>query len=335
MTTCHARGMAVTLIVGPEDFLAERAVAAALAGAERAEVDGADERAAVLLRDAMSPTLFGDAPTVVVRNLDQLDDDAAAVVKASVAEGADLILIHPGGVKGKALLTAVRAAGATEVACTAPKRGPETADFIAREFARHRRAVTGDATTALAEAIGTDLRMLSSAISQMCADLDADPIGAAEVHTFFGGVAEVTSFQISDAVWDRRATDALRDLRWALNSGERGRTGPALISSLAGGVRSLARLSGAPRTLSEGQLAAEIGAPPWKIKVLRRQLNRWTGASLAAATLRLAAADAAAKGGVLEGESLDPVQKDAMLESLIVSLATQGAPARTAGTSDS
>lgn len=315
--------MAVTLIVGPEEFLAERAMSVALAGNERVEVDGSDDRAAGLLREAMSPTLFGDAPVTVVRNLDQLDDEAAAVVKQAIADGVDLVLVHPGGVKGKALLTAIRASGAVEVSCTAPKRGPETADFIAREFAQHRRKGTSDAAAALAEAVGSDLRMLSAAISQMCADLDADPIDASHVQTFFSGVADVSSFQISDAVWDRRGADALRDLRWAQQAGDRGRMGPALIASLAGGVRSLARLSAAPRSVPEAQLAAEVGAPPWKIKVMRRQLNRWTGAGLAAATLRLAAADAAAKGGVLEGESLDPAQKDAMLESLVVALAAQ------------
>jgi len=321
------------LIVGAEEFLAERAASAAVARADRVDVDGAEESAAALLRDAMSPTLFGDTPVVVVRNIDQLDDAAAAVVKEALGEGLELVLLHPGGVKGKALLTAIRAAGAREVTCVAPKRGPETADFITREFASHKRAVTAAAISALAEAIGNDPRMLSSAISQMCADLDADAIDAAEVRTFFDGVAEVTSFQISDAVWDRRAADALRDLRWSLQSGDRGRTGPALIASLSGGVRSLGRLSAAPRSASEGQLAAEVGAPPWKIKILRRQLNRWNGAGLAASVLRLAAADAAAKGGVLEGESLDPVQKDAMLEALVLALATQGAPGRTANTS--
>lgn len=318
--------MPATLVIGPEEFLAERAVAAAVGAAERVDVDGSAEGAAGLLREALSPTLFGAAPTVVVRQLDAVDDEAAAVLRQALADDAALVLVHPGGVKGKALLTAVRSAGATEVACTAPRRGPETTDFIVREFARHRRKASADAVSAVAEALGTDLRMVCAAISQICADVDADPVAAEDVHTFFGGVAEVTSFQISDAVWDRRAADALRDLRWSVQGADRGRSGPALVAGLAGSLRSLARLSSAPRSMSEAQLAAEVGAPPWKIKVLRRQLSRWRGGQLAAAAVRLAAADAAVKGGVREGESLDPVQKQALLEELILRTAGERSP---------
>ena len=332
----HADSMAtpapVTLVSGPEEFLAERAVRDVVLAArkvdpsiERRDVEGSAEGAAGLLREALSPTLFGDAAVVVVNGIEGLDDAGQTAVRAALADlpnGIYLVLVHPGGVKGKALLTDIRKSGAAEVDCATLKRGSDTIDFITREFVRHGRKATREAINALYESLGQDLRMLAAAVSQVCADLDEEPIDADHVHFYFDGVAEVSSFQIADAVWDRRPKDALRDLRWAMETGDRNRIGPSLVSGLSGGLRSLARYTGVSHSMSEGQIAGEIGVPPWKVKVIKRQAARWRPAQLAQATLLLAAADGATKGGVRHGESLDPVQKAAMLESLVVKIAS-------------
>jgi DNA polymerase-3 subunit delta len=74
-----------------------------------------------------------------------------------------------------------------------------------------------------------------------------------------------------------------------------------------------------PPGASEADIAREAGVPPWKVKVLRRQWSRWSGDQrrLAAAAVALAEADAAMKGGVGQGTSLDAEQKLLALEILV------------------
>ena len=93
----HAGSMAtpapVTLVSGPEEFLAERAVRDVVLAArkvdpsiERRDVEGSAEGAAGLLREALSPTLFGDAAVVVVNGIEGLDDAGQTAVRAALAD---------------------------------------------------------------------------------------------------------------------------------------------------------------------------------------------------------------------------------------------------------
>lgn len=326
----------ITLVIGPEDLLVERAVSDVVRAvrrdeptAERRLVDATQESAASVLAEALSPTLFGDVGVVVVTALDQADADLAAAVRAAVdspPEHVWLVLVHPGGVKGKALLTAVRAAKPkpVEVSCTSIKGRREAAEFLSRELAHHRRTATREAISTLVDALGADARMLASAASQLAADVEHDPIGVDDVTQNFAGVSEVTGFQISDAIWDRRPREALRDLRWTAETGDRARIGPATVGAVASGLRALIRYAGAARGAPEPEVARQVGVPPWKLRTLRGQLARWRPDQLAAAVLRLSATDAAVKGGLREGENLDPVQKLLALERLVVD--TTGLP---------
>jgi DNA polymerase-3 subunit delta len=230
-----------------------------------------------------------------------------------------LVLTHPGGVKGKALLDAIRASGAEVVDCAPIKKGKVTTEFLTREFALHKRKVTALAVTALYESVGNDLGLLAGAVSQLCSDVDANPIDIDDVHDYFAGVADVSGFAISDAVWDRKYVEALRTLRQAMLTSDGGRVGPMTVASLASGLRTLVRVGGLPPGTSQAVVAKEAGVPPWKVEPLRRQWTRWSGDQrrLAAAVVALADADGAMKGGVLEGSSLDPEQKLLALEALV------------------
>ena len=87
--------------------------------------------------------------------------------------------------------------------------------------------------------------------------------------------------------------DALEQLRWALATG----VAPVLITSaLAQGVRSLAKVGGAPRGLRGAGLAKELGMPPWKIDRVRQQLRGWSAEGVAEALQVVAETDAQVKG---------------------------------------
>ena len=90
-----------------------------------------------------------------------------------------------------------------------------------------------------------------------------------------------------------RLAPALEQLRWALATG----VPPVLITSaLAQGIRLLGRVGAAPRGKNSAALAAEVGAPPWKIDRVRQQLRGWAPDGVAQALQAVAEADAQIKG---------------------------------------
>lgn len=314
------------LVTGAETFLAERAcqrivreARAAEAGTERYDIVASSDGAASELLQACGPTLFGDGAVVLLDGIEDAGEDVQRVVLQVLAEDPDqvtLVLVHGGGVKARGFVDKCRKAVGTVVAVERPK-GRAVDDFIAGEFAMHRRKATSAAMTALRSAIGDDARALAAAVSQLASDVDADPIDAADVAQYHEGVAGASAWTISDAVWEGRAVPALIALRWALDADPG--FGPAVVASAAGALRSLVRLAGAPPGMADADLAREIGAQPWKIRTLRDQLRRWKPAALADAAVLLAALDAQMKGG--DGVGLDPVQKQVVLETTLLRIA--------------
>lgn len=320
----------ITLITGPEAILVDRAVSDVVAairkdekGAEKRTIMGSEE-ATGLIADGLAPTLFGDPIILVIRGIEMLDDDGADLIKSALGDlpdGVWLVLVHGGGVKGKTLLTAVRASGAAEIECPELKRGRDTIDFLTKEFAKRKRSATRDAVAALYDSVGHDLRLLVAAVTQLMDDVQTNPIELADVRNYFGGVAEVSSFAIADAVWNKDPIGALAKLRWSAETMGRSAVGPATVAALAGGLRSLVAIAAVPPGVSDQIAAKEAGVPPWKVKTLRQQRQRWRGEQLAAAAVRLADADAAMKGGLGLGANLDPGQKMLALERLVVDIA--------------
>jgi len=328
----------ITLAMGAETLLVDRAVArvsmavrAADPSVQRTVIGAADESGSYELREACAPNLFGDGGIVIVTGIDAADDAMAKAIREVIADLSDnvyLVLTHPGGVKGKALVDHIKAADADVVDCAAVKRGKATLEFISREFAHHKRKATPGALAAIYESVGQDLGLLAGAVSQLVADLDANPIDIDDVREYFAGVADVSGFTISDAVWDRRYGAALLSLRQAVLSTDAARIGPMLTSSLANGLRSMVRVGGMPPGASQQVVAKEAGVPPFKVEALRRQWAKWSGDQrrLAAAVIALADADGAVKGGVLEGSSLDPAQKLLALEILVATTSAAAQP---------
>lgn len=303
----------VTLVVGEEEFLVERAVRqaataarAALAGpgtGTGAGDDGGDLHeleASVLaqgeLNSLTSPSLFGGGAIVIVRNAQNATKDIAqdlVTYAKAPAPDAAVIVTHAGGAKGKALVTDLAKAGARQVDCPKLTRVSERMEFIRAEFRRVGRQADQAAVQALLDAVGGDLRELASAVDQLANDTEGR-INAPTVAKYYKGRAEATGFSVADAAVEGRLADALEQLRWALATG----TSPVLINSaLATGVRLLGRVGGAPRNASPNALAAEVGAPPWKIDRVRQQLRGWHPDGVAKALQAVAEADAQVKGG--------------------------------------
>jgi DNA polymerase III subunit delta len=293
----------VVLVVGGEDLLAERAVAAVV-GAARAEdpelvvenLEAAGYESGRLLLLA-SPSLFGGGMVIVANGVETANDafvtDATAYLKAP-APDVCVVLRHSGGPRARPLLEAARAAGAPEAACQPISRDEEKVDFVTAEFRRLGRKASPQAVRALVDAVGSDLRELASACSQLAEDAEGTGrVEVAEVELRFGGRVEVTGFRVADAAVAGQAEQALALLRHALATG----ADPVpLVAALAAKVRALAKVSVAGRGKS-ADLAAALGMAPWQVDRARRELTGWREAGLAEAVLALAEADAAVKGG--------------------------------------
>jgi DNA polymerase III subunit delta len=296
----------VTVVVGDEELLVERAVralvAAASAAAEAADAEAIDlhDSAVASLAPGQlpvlaAPSLFGGDTVVVLRGAQDAGKDVAAEIDqlaATAGEGLVLILTHAGGARGKALLASLLAAGARRVDCPAVKRFGERLDFLRAEFAAAGRRADDSGLRALLDAVGNDLRELAAACSQLAADTTGT-INQEVVARYYRGRAEATGFTVADRACEGKLAEALEQLRWALATG----TSPVLVSSaLAQGIRSLGLVGSAGRGKSPAALAAELGMPPWKIDRVRQQLRGWSSAGLGQAHAAVAEADAQVKG---------------------------------------
>lgn len=297
---------AVHLILGDEDLLAERATAAVVAAARATDPDvevrqytGGDLVPGELA-EMLSPSLFGGRRVLVVRSTqDAKKDVVAALLAYAAAPDPEVVLVaqHAGGAKGKALADGLRGAGASVVTVARITRPRERVEFVNAEIRRlGGRAGEGAAET-LIEAVGTDLRELVAACSQLVADTGGHVDGRT-VARYYRGRAEVSGFTVADAAMVGDVSGALEALRWALHIG----VDPVPIAdALADGVRTVARVASAGRG-STHQIAGNLGLPPWKVERAQRQARGWTADALVDAMRVAAECNAAVKGGADDRE---------------------------------
>jgi len=314
----NSRIAPVTVIVSDEELLVERAVLAVVAQAAAPLAAGADDggeaadirdvRAADLrpgeLSGLTAPSLFGGGCLVVVRSAQDATKDVAAELArlaAAPPPGVALVLTHSGAARNKSLAS-VAGQGVRRIDCPAVKRFGERLDFVRAEFARAGRKADDGGLRGLLDAVGTDLRELAAACSQLAADTTG-VINHAAVARYYRGRAEATGFTVADRAVEGKLADALEQLRWALSTG----VSPVLITSaLAQGVRALGRVGTAARLRGPDALAAELGMPPWKVDRVRQQLRGWTAEGVARAHAAIARADAEVKGeGASAGYALE------------------------------
>lgn len=292
----------VTLVTGAEQFLRERAVADVLARSRQAdpEVDvswlSAPQTTPAELFETLSPSLFAASRVAVLTELDQAADELNEVlvdVAERPPEGAVVVLVHPGGTKGKRLLDSLRTRTVAEVRCDTLRRSEELLDFVAAEARRHSGRVDRAAAARLVEVLGNDLRGLASMTEQLVADGEGT-VTTALVDQYVEGRADVKGWTVADLTVTGQTSQALAELRWALAGGT---DGVLIVGAVAGSLRTLVRLSAMPRGHRDADVARDLKVPSWKVRVLRSQLRGWTVDGLERALKAVAHADLAIKGG--------------------------------------
>jgi DNA polymerase-3 subunit delta len=292
----------VTLVVGDEELLVARAVQRAVQAARAAGGDDDvvvdDVEAGELdvhdLAEMTSPSLFGDARVVVVRNAQDASKELAAALAAEAADAggdAALVVIHAGGAKGKAILDQLKSAGTQVVYAPRIKSVRDREEFVVDEVREAGGSIDRDAAVDLVASIGADLRELSTACVQLVADV-GPRLTTEHVAAYYRGRAESTGFAVADRAVEGDVSAALETLRWAFATG----VDPVLISAaLAANLRTIGIVGAAGRG-SPDILSGPLGMPPWKIRRAQGWVKRWKPDALAVAVQAVAAADAGIKG---------------------------------------
>ncbi|MFM2128120.1 MAG: hypothetical protein RIQ86_633 [Actinomycetota bacterium] len=291
----------IYLLLGSEAALADRALGKLLAELkqERAEITTlfAGEVSVGEISDALSPSLFSERRALILRDLQDLAEEAKnEITRYLDATDATLtlVLVHKGGVKGKALLDQIKKAKPEIIACEPLKKESEKEEFVRNLFLDLGRKASPAAVNALVNATGTDLRELSAAVAQLASDSPAGLIEESHVNKYHQGKVETTGFDVADKVMEGNLPESLITLRHAITTG----TDPVMITSaIASSLRGIAKVSGSNRGQKSFELAGELGMAPWQIDKARRQLNGWNANTLTAAVAAIAKCDAQVKGG--------------------------------------
>ncbi len=315
--------MGITFLQGGEAILAERAITEILernVGAVVTQLT-AGEIDLGAITDALAPSLFGDERVIVVKEIQDLGADLADEIASYIEdpeESVELVLWHKGGIKGKALVDKIKKTNPKIIACDALKKDGDKAEFIRQEFHRLGRKVSTEAVQALIDALGSDMREVSGAVSQLASDVAAGKnIDESAVAKYQQGRIESTGFDVADAAMEGKRDVALITLRNALATG----TDPVMITSaIASSLRTLAKVSGANRGAKSFELAGALGLAPWQIDKARRQLSNWNPTTLTNAVIAIAQADADIKGA-----ASDPIHA---LERAIIVMTSKAEPAK-------
>ncbi|KAA8967338.1 DNA polymerase III subunit delta [Mycobacterium sp.] len=300
------------LVLGDEELLVERAVAAVLASVRRraghdpgapntaANADDvpvnrlrAGEISAHELAELLSPSLFADDRVVILDAAGEAGREAAELIASTAADippGIVLVVVHSGGGRAKALAGQLQKLGAQVHPCARITKTAERAAFVRAEFRSLHVEVDADTVTALLEAVGSDVRELASACSQLVADTGGR-VDAAAVRRYHSGKAEVRGFEIADKAVVGDVEGAVEALRWAMMRGE---PHVVLADALAEAVHTIGRVG--PSSGDPYRLAGELGMPPWRVQKAQKQARRWSPDRLATAMRVVAALNADVKG---------------------------------------
>jgi DNA polymerase-3 subunit delta len=293
---------AVTLVSGPEELLNERIVQAAKEAVRRADPEAevsvtvGEQLTLAELGDVSAPSLFSSTRCIVVRQLEDVPEEThdALVAYAGAPEpDIALVLVHSGGQKGSGLLNRLRKVPAVDEHKSEAVKAGALGQWLQSEARRHQARLDPDAADALVESLGPNLRALAAAVGQLSHDFPGQPLTQPLVARYFSGRADVKGYTIADHALYGRTSEAMLELRWALETGV---GGPAITGSFASAVRGLARFRGAARGLRDADLAREVGVPPWKLRSMRDQAKGWDDDGLATAVRAVASADAEVKG---------------------------------------
>jgi DNA polymerase-3 subunit delta len=255
--------------------------------------DAATE-AAEILGALQTSSLLGGKRLVIVRNTQDLKKEHSETLAAyleSPSPDSVLVLVAEGKTKVDA---AIKAHGAV-VMLDSPK-GRKLVAWLRERSRDHKLKLDDRGAWTLVDSVGTELRDLDGALSQLSTSLGTGAaVGAAEVRAAFPRLADERVFAFTDAVGDRRLSVAMSTLRRLLDQGDEPLV---LFGSLNAHIKRMLR---ARRFAERGPQAVgdALGLPGWRAERLTKQSRSYREDELVAAVATLAETDVEMKGGDL------------------------------------
>ena len=303
MTAPDLAQQPVVLVLGDQELLIERAVRSVVA-ARRTHL-GADVDLPVTriragdvdpgeLAELVSPSLFAEDRVIVLESAAEAGKDAVTLILQAAQdppEGVVLVIVHSGGGRAKAMVPTLRKTGAAVLEAVGPTKPAERIEFVRNEFRNAGVRVSGEVAALMLDSVGSDLRELAAACSQLVADTGGK-VGAESVRRYYAGRAEVTGFDVAEPAVTGERTAALEALRWALL---RGVPHVLIADALADAVHTIARVGSAGRG-DPFALASTLGMPPWKVKKAQAPARAWNPTTVAEALTIVGALNADVKG---------------------------------------
>jgi len=286
----------ITLLIGPESYLAGRALQnlrnrARAQNPELEIVEISDYSPGALL-SAAAPSLFAEPRLISVTALgDGLLEELLEFSELDVSDVFVVVRVPNLTGQGGKLKNGLKAAQI--IACDELRREADRSAFVKQEFAAAGLTAEPAAVRSLVEAFAEDLGELGAACQQLAASATKQ-VTKAQVDAIFMGRVETNSFKIADAALSGNTAEAIRLLRHGLSTGV---DSVALAAALAMRVRQLARIS-SDRQAS----AASLGIQQWQLDRIRKDLAGWTEAGLANLVRLSAETDHAVKGASRDPE---------------------------------
>lgn len=285
-------------LISGQPFLAEEAI-----GKIRAEHGtdplselsfAAGDETAEFMGALQTSSLLGGKRLVVIRDAQDLKKEQADALIAyleSPSPDSVLVIVADGKTKVDA---AIRANGAF-VALDTPK-GRKLAAWVRERAADHKIKVDDRGAYALVDTVGSELRDLDGALSQLATSLGGGArVSQSDVWKAFPRLADERVFAFTDAVGDRKLSVAMSTLRRLLDQGDEPLV---LFGSLNAHIKRMLR---ARRYAERGAQAVgdALGLPGWRAERLQRQSRSYREEELIAAVATLAETDIEMKGGDL------------------------------------
>lgn len=297
----------VNLVVGDDEFLAERQRQTVVNAARRSagnpdlpvEMHKASDLSTPEIIELLSPSLFADDRIIVIWGIEDVAKEIVDAIEASIkdpAPGVVMILQHTGKGRNKKLVQSWPKLGA-HVLSAAELKGRELAGFVDAEFRHKKVRVSPEVTQFMVDVVGSDLRELSSAVSQLVADTNGN-VSVEAVKKYYSGKAEVSGFDVAELAVTGRVNESMAAVRRALQLG----VAPVLLASaLSGMVADIAKVA-ENRRIDSRRNAAEFGMPPWKLDKTIRLARAWSPAAVAQGVQIVARLDAGVKGQAADVE---------------------------------
>jgi DNA polymerase III subunit delta len=254
-------------------------------------------------------SLFGDARLILVTDVDgakqsdgrrkggwkAADADAVTAYLASPAPATVLALVAAELKSSSALWKTCAKAG--EVLSWNVEKG-KLQGWVSEQFRQHGVRAEPDASAALIQLVGDDLRTLKTEVDKIATWAGDEPVGATEVEALVASSVDVPIYELTEA-WSVRDTARVLALSEAFFERERQRRDAAakLAGALAG---HLGRLRALKQLAAEGvkpkEAAERLKLHPFRAQKLYGQAEGFSSEELDDAVLRLAALDGALKG---------------------------------------